>query len=420
MDVNQTWIANKAILNRELRKEAWYNTFWAKYAGFVDISRDDNGNQRYTPSGKPIEILRDFVADGRDNMLIPFLRYLTGDPVHGDTVLKGTGEDMVLWWLMVYLNQTRKAVMKKSGNMAEQRAKIYKLYEEAKPLLVDWFSKYENFNVMKAFYEGASWELTRGTNYDGLGLAKRLHPNWYYCSSATAITAVGTEYYTKTSANMDSAVTACHTGTYELTYAILKEIRLKAMSLKIPQIVTKNGYKFWAMLVHPATYNKLSTDSSFVAAVRAAYNGKMMEEPELNGATSYCGGFAFFEDITLVRGWDSDASPYSMFGSTFAEAIEASTITDNHNSLVFGNSAMGKAIAAGEELRFTEEIDDHENTIELGGAMMSGYNRADHFAESDAGESSGDAFYKNQTSEHVCSALLAKNQSSMVIMSDDA
>jgi len=109
-----------------------------------------------------------------------------------------------------------------------------------------------------------------------------------------------------------------------------------------------------------------------------------------------------------------------MFGSTFAEAIEASTITDNHNSLVFGNSAMGKAIAAGEELRFTEEIDDHENTIELGGAMISGYNRADHVSADDAVETSGGQFEKGKTSEDVTGGIRAINNSSMIIMSDDA
>jgi len=418
METTQSWLANKAILNAKLRKEAWYNTFWAKYAGFVDISRDDNGNPVYSPSGKPIEILRDFVQDGRDNMLIPFLRYLTGEPVHGDTVLKGTGEEMVLWWLMVYLNQTRKAVMKRSGQMSEQRAKLYKLYEDAKPLLADWFAKYENFNVAKALYEGVSWEISRGTNYDGLGVVKRLHPNWYYCSSATAITAVGTEYYTKSSAAMDTAVSACHGGTYELTYAILKALRVKAMKLKIPQIVTKNGYKFWAMLCHPETVSKLKADSSYTAAVRAAYNGKLYDEPELNGVVGVCEGFAIFEDIILVRGWDADASPYSMFGSTFAEAIEPSTITDNHNSIIFGNSAVGKAI--GEDLHFTEEIDDHENTIELGGAMISGYNRADHVSADDAVETSGGQFEKGKTSEDVTGGIRAINNSSMIIMSDDA
>ena len=90
METSQSWIANVELLNSLLRKESWYNTFWAKFSGNVDISESDNGNPVYKPSGKPIEILNQFIAQGRDNMLIPFIKQLTGSPVYGDTVLKGT------------------------------------------------------------------------------------------------------------------------------------------------------------------------------------------------------------------------------------------------------------------------------------------------------------------------------------------
>ena len=127
METSQSWIANVEILNAQLRKESWYNTFWSKFAGSVKVSQDDNGNPVYAPSGKPIEILNAFIQEGRDNMLIPFLKELTGSPVFGDTVLKGTGEDQTMHWLRSYVNQYRKAVMKKSGSMSEQRQKIFKL-----------------------------------------------------------------------------------------------------------------------------------------------------------------------------------------------------------------------------------------------------------------------------------------------------
>ena len=144
METNQSWMANVEIIEAKLRKETWYNTFFAKFSGNVDISSDDNGNKVYRPSGNPIEVLSDFIAQGRDNMLVPFLSQLTGSPVYGDTVLKGTGEDQAMKWLRVFVNQTRKAVMKKSGSMSEQRQKIYKLYEAAKPQLSQWFTKWEN------------------------------------------------------------------------------------------------------------------------------------------------------------------------------------------------------------------------------------------------------------------------------------
>ena len=63
METTQSFIANVEILNEKLRRETWYQTFWAKFAGNVDISSDENGNPRYKPSGKPIEILNQFIQE---------------------------------------------------------------------------------------------------------------------------------------------------------------------------------------------------------------------------------------------------------------------------------------------------------------------------------------------------------------------
>uniref|UniRef100_A0A6M3KVM8 Capsid protein n=1 Tax=viral metagenome TaxID=1070528 RepID=A0A6M3KVM8_9ZZZZ len=414
MEVTQSSIMNIALVDAKLRKEAWNNTFWAKYAGFVDVSKDDNGNPMYKPSGKPIEMLKAYMEQGRDNMLIPMLRYLTGEPVFGDTVLKGTGEEMSLRWLRTYVNQVRHAVTQRSGQMSEQRAKIYKLYDKARPLLADWFSKYENHNVFRTFYEGVSRELSKATGYDGLGLVKRLHPNWYYTSSTTAITTVGTAKQVKAASELDTAVTAVAGGgtPIRLQVAQLHKLRSLCMTLKIPQIVTKNGYKFWMLICHPDQVSNLKSDSAYTGAVRAAFNGKMREEPELQGVVDVIEGFAIFEDIVGIRGFNTTNDDF--FGSTFATAIEADTVGTNLNAIVVGNQAIGKGIA--EDLRFTSEIDDHENVKEIGGAMISGYNRADYFAEADGGEVAGDAFYKGLATETIITGVSAINQSSLILM----
>lgn len=410
METSQSWIANVAILNKMLAKESWYNTFFAKFSGNVDISKDDNGNPSYIPSGKPIEVLSDFIAEGRDNMLIPFLRELSGSPVYGDTVLKGTGEDQSMYWLRSFVNQYRKAVMKKSGSMSEQRQRIYKLYEEAKPQLSQWFTKWENQAIFQTFYEGVSPNLSTGTSYDGLGLAKRYHPNWYYMSAADTITTVGTVGKTKTSGELDTADDAAD-HPYTLSAKTLQELRIKCMTLRIPQMVTKSGLPFWAMVVHPEQMKALQQDSVYYGAQREAYSGKTLALPELSGAAGFYGGFALYEDIIGIRTWDQ--SDDGFFGTTVAERF-APTTGDTYNAIVFGNSAIGKGIAS--DLHFTNEVDDHENTIEVGGALINGYNRAEYFAEADGGEVSGDAFYKNQAAEHVCASLTATNQSSLILM----
>ena len=61
MDAAQDFLGNVAILSEDLDYESWFNTFWAPFAGNVDISKDDNGNALLRPSGMPIEILDRFI-----------------------------------------------------------------------------------------------------------------------------------------------------------------------------------------------------------------------------------------------------------------------------------------------------------------------------------------------------------------------
>ena len=420
METNQSWIANVAILNKKLAKETWYNTFWSKFSGNVDISKDDNGNKVYTPSGQPIEILTDFVQQGRDNMLIPFLKELTGSPVLGDTVLKGTGEDQTMNWLRVFVNQTRKAVMKKSGSMSEQRQKLFKLYEEALPQLQRWFTKWENQAVFQTFYEGASPNLTQGTTSDGLGLARRYHPNWWM-NDGGALLPVGTAGQTKTNAELDEDIGMTAAGAANcdtaMTAAILHDLRVKCMELRIPHMTTKGGHPFWCLVLHPHQASTLMQDSNYKSAVQAAYTGKMLDEPELIGAVGYFAGFAIYEDIVGVREWDEAGY---FFGSTTSARFDPTAVTLHgdaasksvNNALVFGKHAIGKGVA--EDLHFTNEVDDHENTNEIGGASINGYNRSEYYAEADGGTASGDAFYNDQASAHDAASLAATNQSSLI------
>jgi hypothetical protein len=423
METSQTWMANVEIVNAQLAKESWYNTFWAKFSGNVDLSNDENGNTVYKPSGQPINIMNQFIQQGRDNMLIPFLSELSGSPVYGDTVLKGTGEDQSMKWLRTFVNQYRKAVMKKSGSMSEQRQKIYKLYEAAKPQLSRWFAKWENQAIFQTFYEGVSPNLSQGTNSDGLGLVRRYHPHWWI-NDGGVLTAVGTSGTTKTNANLDAAIgmTAAADGTCDtgMTAAILHDLRVKCMELRIPQMTTKSGHPFWCIVMHPASASALMQDSTYKSAVQAAYTGKMLDEPELIGAVGYFAGFAIYEDIVGIREWDEAGY---FFGSTTATRLDPTAVTlasgtaRVYNHVVFGRNAIGKGVAR--DLHFTNEVDDHENTIEIGGAVINGYQRNEYFAEGDATTGSGDAFYRANTTVADGAALAAENTSSLIFSTRD-
>lgn len=414
----QTAIENVEILETKLQKETWYNTFWNQFSGDVKVSQEENGQNKYTLSGKPIEMLTRPIQEGRDNLLLPFLLDLVGAPVYGDVTLKGTGESMLQKWMRQYINQVRKAVFKREGQMSEQRQRSLKLYEQAFPLLSKWFTNIWNQEVARAYYEGASLNLTKTTASQGLGLYKRYHPNFFYASGTSdAVTKVaGTLGQTPTAAELDTAVSTV--GSKPMTAKLLQAWKVQLMKLKIPMMVTKDGHKFYPILLHPQSFVKLMQDSMFYGAQREAYSGKMLALPELSGAQAYYDQFAIYSDIIAVRGWDNAAGGFfgDDDGTPTTSALTPTEQTDNYCSVVFSGSSMGRAI--GSRLHFTEEIDDHENTIEIGGAIIDGFNRIEWAAEADALESTGDLFRKNTTGG-VASGLAALNNSSAILMTDD-
>lgn len=410
---------NVAVLNRELRKEAWYNTFFSKLAGFMDI-KDTNGIKQYNPApNSVIQMMREFVAEGRDNMIMPMELDLIDPGVYGDSALLGTGEDLRMKYLQIYINQKRKAVTKLSGKMSNQRVKIYNLMERAKPALVKWWSKNLNQDCFQTIYEGASPHLTAGTNDDGIGLSVRFNPNWYYHSTTDGtITTVGTEKYTKTQTNLTSDLTSAKIGAASAKmFNALNELITSV--LLIEPLVTKGGDPFWIMLVHPRTFKKLKQDSTIRTDQNAAFTSELMKHPAINGRNIlYYDGFCIIPDPVGVRLTVTAATDHvlslaggDLRGGWLKPSPAAYTISNN---IILGRNALGMGVA--NQLSFTEEVTDHGNVIEIGSSTIMGHNRSDFFSESD----SANAFAKsNATKTVLTTAYEAVNQSSMIIATED-
>jgi N4-gp56 family major capsid protein len=426
MDAAYDHIGNVELLKgleKKFQRESWYNTFWGGMEGVPSITWPDNGNAEPSVnlSGMPIEMFSDNRRQGRDHYLMPFLKPLQNRPKLGDDVVKGHEEQMRLWWTRGYLNQFRHAVEAKSGDMANQRLKLYRLVEQARPLLSDYWAKVKNQMVFQAFYEGLSFPLSDSKDLYGLGVKKRYHPNWYF-NDGGSLTSVGTtgggkttRRTTKTATNLDDANTNCDTG---LTADILREFRTELQYLRIPQIVTKSGHSFWLLLVHPAQANKLKTETDFKSTFESAYQRTMEDFPMIKGemVIGYYEGFLIIEEPVGIRGWD--ATNNDLFGdleTSFDEFISPTDVTANYNAIAVGKSAIGRAV--GEALHFEFERDDYNNIEGVAGAEIDGFNRADFFAESNSGDSSGGAFERNSTGG-VISATSADNYSSAILMTD--
>lgn len=413
MDAPTTHKLNVAILSKQLAKEAWYNTFFAKLAGFMNYT-ETNGIKQYNPApNSVIQVMRDFITQGRDNMIMPLMLPLIEEGVFGDAPLIGTGEELRLKYLRLYINQHRKAVTKLSGRAANQRVKIYNIMEQAKPELVKWWSKTENQSIFQTIYEGLSPNLSNGTNDQGLGIKVRFHPNWYYWNNAgTAFVSLGPASFTKTPANM-TALTTANVGAMS-SRTLLNLVELITTDLLIEPVVYE-GSPFWLMLVHPRTFKNLKQDTLVKADQNAAFNGKLSQHPAINGKQMlYYEGFCIIPDPIGVRLLPSGANNPMQQLAGNGWLYPSPTANAICNSIILGRNAIGKGLA--DPLNFTEEEFDHKNTIELGTNQSYGYNRAEFFASADEA-----AVFERDGA--VKSALTinyeATNQSSMIISTED-
>ncbi len=419
MDATQSHKLNIPILNRQLAYEAWFGTFFSKLAGFMEYT-ETNGIKTLNPAPNVVvQVMKDFIQEGRDNLIMPMILGLTEPGVYGDNTLKGTGEDLSLNYLQIYINQWRKAATKLTGKMANQRLSTLQLTERAKPELVKWWIKQYNQACFQALYEGASGNLTAGTNDEGLGLNVRFHPNWYYVSATGGgtLTTLGTAKYTKTASNLTTMTTS---SVYKLSYkSLLALVELLVTELLIEPIIFEDSEPFWLMLVHPTTFRSLKMDTTIQSSQNAAYNAKLMKHPALSGKQMmYYEGICIVSDPIGVRKLDSAVSdPVSQLagGDLRKGWLSPSPATyEIENSIILGVNALGKGIAS--SLAFTEEVDDHGNTIEIGSNTIVGFNRADYFSETDSGSSA--AFTKNSATKTVLgTAYACKNQSSAIISS---
>lgn len=425
MDALYNHKLNVEILAKEsmMAREAWYNTFWSKIAGEVTTIDTHGIKQRMAAPNSAVQVLREFVSEGRDNMLIPMILDLTEPGVHGDSPLIGTGEEMALKYLRVYINQYSKAAIKKSGNMANQRLKAYNMMNEAMPALQKYFTKWHSQNFFAAIYEGASIPLTTGTNDGGYGLKARWHPNQYGYTADATLTTGGTEFYTKTAAELGTLADAVDTAANYKMFLTLRE--LIDTKLLIEPLLTEGGDPFWVFITNPLVYNQLLQDSVIQAGQNAVFNQKLSEHPLFSGREfMYFNGYAIIKDAIGIRTIDNDDSSGTdaeLFSDLAADQtnyakgwMTACSTAANHavGNILLGKNALGYGVA--EELHFTEEVIDHNRTIEIGGAEITGVQRADYFSSTDEGSvfSVG-----NATKASVSTAYACKNQSSAIIWS---
>lgn len=379
-------LINLPILNAKLAKMAWYNTFWAKLAGFQEITRTNGIRQTNPATNVIVQGLRDFVEQGRDNMLMYMLLPISEPGVYGDSWLKGTGEQMNMKYSQVFINQWRKAATKMSGRMNYQRIKVLNLMEEVQPALSEWWSKTYNGAFFQTIYEGVSPNLSAGTKDNGLGMVRRAHPNQYYHSADGVLTAVGTAKNTKTATELTTALAS---SPKKASAKMLAELRIVLSTELLIEPIVHNGGEFWLMLVAPDVLKQLKQDSTIISAQNSAFMGQLASFPAFQGRDFvYYDGICAVEERIGVRNVPINTTFGSLdtfFGLLYDKGyfLPPARFTDSskaYANIVLGRDALAYGIA--QDLEYTVEVDDHENVIEIGSQGIMGVNRLEYFNDS--------------------------------------
>ncbi len=189
--MNRTDAALFKQLDVDLRLEAKNHLWWSRVTGDIEyVESLDNNDYWMKPSGDIIDRATKPAPNGfGDVMLVPMQMQLAGVGTYGDATLIGREEPTARKVAAVHWNQIRHAVPMQEGMMDLIREEPWKAYELCRPQLAEWHAQMENWEITSALMEGVDEHISTPTadpTYgQGLGCAKRLHPNLYTWTGAS-------------------------------------------------------------------------------------------------------------------------------------------------------------------------------------------------------------------------------------------
>lgn len=360
--------ANIGLLETKLRREVAKEIFFAAFAGETIVKYDDRGRKRKIPSGKPIEVMNDFLEDGMDHMKIPMLLELQGTGIYGDNQLETNEEEQDIYYVNTYVNQLRNAI-RTAGRMSELRVRILNIMKERQPQLIRWLARKREVNIVKAFLEGYSDHVMATTANGGLYInsgQKVCHPN-FWCAGATAFSTWNATDATYEGTLDDDLTNVTDTSTDYMSTSLIEEMAVAVQTKNIKPMVMENGYSFIPWVMHPKQIKQLRGDTDWKSANQRAFVGQMAKEnPVFTRAAGEYAGFVIFERELSVFG----ASPAGTSSSVTFGATNPLAAVDTYPrkcSIIFG----GGAIATGQAEKAYLDVDNFDYANQTGIAVGS-------------------------------------------------
>lgn len=385
-------------MQREIKKDLFWNQFTS---GMKGGESEESNNPKDKFLRDPIYV-EDAIQKGRLGHMakIPMTLNLSGPATYGSTAMTGREEPMSRLWTEVYVNAVKHGVIVEEGAMETFNERALNAALDAVPLETYWHACMENWNVVSSIYEGLSENLTvaKGDEVygDGMGLAKRYHPNLFKWTGAAdasgALSRVGTAKKFPTATQVYNAA---NTSTNQLPFSTytIEAARTQALKQGMKPLAGDNGLKFFPWVISPEQARSLRADAKFQATMNSPAWKDIKDHPMVKGAIGHYLGFVFFEDTwgILVRGFSgTGAGDLNILGSVQMvyddekqnprflpqEGLIGYTSGKyNQVSVIFGQHFIGEALGEAATFKYREE--DYGDWKGLRCKAIYGMNRMD-------------------------------------------
>jgi len=360
---------------------------------------------------------------GGEYARLPMVDEIYGDPVLGDTTVKGTGTGQSMRYADCYVHRFRKEAIAEFGKKSMQLLGSWglDLAKGVGPQLTDWHMRFEaSRGIQEAFLRGHSWHILRATANAGLGVAGRIHKN-LYCAGVTADGAFNSNYptWSGTAATYEAAA-AKHVfdvsdgaSENQMSASLLRSLEKECMKKRLKKISFGGGKSAYVMILHPDQYHQLLEDTEFVNSLQNWANtdqAKIFTE----SAEAYYSGFVIFRSgygqgggFTIYPFDESETTGLASTAMTVANCdklyfgpvetitplpyvqekeptntsnIESDTIAQTalrhlRGGMILGAQAMNGILV--ERPSLLKEIDDYENKKAVDIDATWGYSRPD-------------------------------------------
>ena len=421
---DDTMNSYRALLDTKMRNVAWNSSYWTIFMGEIggkkkSVFQSPNqfgskGPNR--PTGQPIEVMKDFMYQGRGNMDIPIFYPLTGKGLAGSLTATGKGERPLIATMQIFINQKRQVYLAQDSKMSKQLLQnpqmVKKLIRGGAEYLGDWFGRWIGFQPHYTFLEGFSENLVLPASSGGLAKGRQSHMNIYVEGSGRVTFSNTKATY---EASVASALSGLTTTNVFSTQTIENAVYVARHNHRISPI-KYDGMEVYPMLISDAAAKQLQADTSwnnralyaaersiktnalFTGKIAGIYAGALIIiDSTLPSAYVTADGDPYFQDARSTTGastgvcygqGDSDSDPNFMANPVDSGARKP--------WILFGASAIACGIAS--DISLESEEQDFRQRKEVEADMIIGFQRSDILDTDGNFGIGGDSRYENVSS----------------------